>query len=120
MKSFCKSLLAYNVALMGENPGSDGLPFAWLTQRLDSLERRMVEHNQAIRADMNTGFRDLATRFSSHEDEDQDVATRVTVIETERDIEKSVAGRRGALAGSIAAGLVLTAVEALKKAFSHP
>ena len=104
---------------MSDNPGSDGLPFAWLTQRLDSLERRMVEHNQAMRADMNTGFRDMANRFTAHEDEDQDVKTRVTVIETERDIEKSVAGRRGALAGSVAAGLILTAVEAVKRAFSH-
>lgn len=100
-------------------PDSDGLPYAWLRERLESIDARMTSHNASMRADMNTGFRDLATKFDTHEREDRKVETRVTVIETERGIEKSTASRHGAISGSIAAGLVLTAVEAIKKALGH-
>lgn len=107
---------------MTKDPGGDGsaLPYAWLTQRLDSIEKRMTEHNQSMRADMHTGFSDLRRLFSEHEDEDQAVEKRVTIIETERGIEKQTASRHGAVAGSIAAGLVLALVESIKKMLSHP
>lgn len=100
-------------------PDSDGLPYAWLRERLESIESRMISHNASLRSDMNTGFRDLSAKFDAHEREDRIVATKVTVIETERGIEKATASRHGAISGSIAAGLVLTAFEAIKKAMGH-
>lgn len=98
-----------------EQGAGQGLPFAWLTQRLESIEKRMGEHNSAMRADMNAGFGDLRRAFSDHEDDDQAVEKRVTIIETERGIEKETASRHGAIAGTIAAGLVLALVESIKK-----
>lgn len=100
-----------------EKPPSDSLPFAWLKERLDSIERRMTDHNQAIRADMSANFAELRRTMADHADKDDEVESRVTVIETERGLEKQTATRHGAIGGSIAAGLVLGLVESLKKAF---
>lgn len=105
---------------MDDKPGSDGLPFAWLTQRLDSIERRMTEHHQGMRADMNVGFADLRRAFAEHEDEDRKVADRLLRVETERDVEKRTASQHGAVAGSITGGLVIGLVEGVKRLLGHP
>ncbi len=104
---------------MSSPPDSDHLPYAWLKERLDSIEKRMTEHNGAMRHEMITGFAELRRVFSDHEDDDRIVEHRVTVIETERDFEKRTASQHGAIAGSVSAGLVLGLVEGVKRMFGH-
>ncbi len=69
---------------------------------------------------MYAGFSDLRARFSSHEQDDLGVERRVTVIETERDIEQRTASKHGAIAGTVTSGLVLGLAEAFRRLFGHP
>ena len=89
---------------MGQGPDSDSLPYSWLTQRLDSIERRMTDHNAAMRADMNTGFRDLSNQFREHETEDRGVERRVHDIEEREKTAAATVTKRNMMAsGGIAA-----------------
>ena len=78
-------------------------PHAWLLERFDTLEQRLLEHSRAVRADMNTGFRDLTLRLVSQDAEVQTTRDRVLVIETQREEEAKQQLRRGAVGGIIAA-----------------
>lgn len=107
--------------MRGDNSGDDGVSRDWIDVRFDRMEARFQESHQRLRQEMNHGFHELATQFRGHEDEDRKVADRLLRIETERDTEKSIASKHGALAGSISAGLVIGLVEAVKRLFvSHP
>lgn len=99
----------------------------WWRDALEASERHWREGHARIgnaldrnTQAMNDGFGSVRDAMTSHAREDELVARRVTVIETERAVEKRTTTQRGAIAGSIAAGLVLTLVESLKKAFGHP
>ena len=85
---------------------NEPFPHAWLIERLDTLEQRLLEHSRAVRADMNIGFRDLTLRLVAQDTEVQITRDRVLVIETERKEEAKQQVRRGTVAGIFsAAGL---------------
>ena len=96
-------------------PDSDHLPYAWLKDRLDNIERRMVDHNSAMRSDMNIGFSDLRRTLADHEVADNEVKLRVTIIETQREEEAKQAVRGGVWAGIFAAGGLTAAWEIFKR-----
>lgn len=98
-----------------EKPPSDTLPYAWLKERLDNIEKRMTDHNQNMRADMSAYFGGLSDQFRAHEREDREVADRVLRIETERATEEKHGRKQGAIAGSIVAGIIMGAFEAIKR-----
>lgn len=104
-------------------PGSDGattLPFAWLKERLDSIEKRMAEHNGAIRADMTANFADLRHTLSENDRAHALVEQRVTSLEVERNMEKLALSRYRAVVGSIVAGVIIfSVVEIVKKVMGH-
>ena len=96
-------------------PDSDHLPYAWLKDRLDNIERRMADHNSAMRADMSVGFSDLRRTLSEHEADDNALAMRVTIIETQREEESKQAMRGGVWAGIFAAGSLTAVWEVFKR-----
>jgi len=70
-------------------------------------------------AAMTDGFNSIRSAMEKHGEEDELVERRVTIIETERGIEKQQAVRRGAVAGSITAALVIGLIESIKKALGR-
>lgn len=106
--------------------GSDGLTRAEVWKLMDTYQQQWKErfdrHAQALdrnTAAMTDGFTSIREAMDAHAADDRLVADRVLRIETERGIEKQIAGRRGAIAGTVTASLVMALFEAMKKAFGH-
>ena len=96
------------------------LPREWLLDRLDTLQRELLEHSRGVREDMNDGFLRLDAKLDSHAEKAQIVSDRVLVIETRRSEEDKRAMRRGALAGVLAATGLTVAWEAMRNVFGWP
>ena len=100
-----------------ERPGSDGLPNAWLFERLNRLEDLTREQHQRLRTDMQGGFDLIRSEFFKHEEFDQETRQRVIVLETKREADQQSVQRRSSIYGVIAGAAVSTIIAALKKAF---
>lgn len=74
----------------GDKPNSDGLPHAWLLDRMDRLETRLANHG----GEMRQGFRDVIEKLEEHARDDSAVEKRVTVIETKADVNERQAVSR--------------------------
>lgn len=108
-----------------DKPGSDGLPNAWLFNELTSLREEMRERLTRHGTEMRGGFEGINARMDKLDDHREELARRVTIIETERRLEgdeRKREARRIAGFTSIAATALITAgIEALKRAFGgHP
>lgn len=93
-------------------PGSDGLPNAWLFERINTLEARIQNHG----AEMRINFRELGDKIDHRYEQVNDLTGRVIAIETKQETIEESARRRGAINGAFAAGLVAVGWEALKRA----
>ncbi len=86
-----------------------------------SLDEKLQANHRSQREHMDETAENILTVFRVHERDDRVVADRVLVIEEQRKVEKETATRRSAIAGSVAAGVLLGLIEALKKTFgTHP
>lgn len=82
------------------------LPDHWLLQVLAQLRDDMRDQHARLRSDMTLGFNALREELRRHDDDYNTLASRVTVIETERRSEEKLAVKRGTWAGLLAsAGL---------------
>lgn len=110
---------------MGDGlPSSDGLTRAEVWKLLDTYQSQWKERfdRHANGLDRNTsamtdGFTSMRQIMERDADIVQLIANRVLTIETERGIEKQIAARQGAIFGSVAAGLIIAAIEAVKRLF---
>ena len=96
------------------------LPREWLLDRLDTLQRELLEHSRGVRAEMHDGFLRLDAKLDSHAEKAQIVSDRVLIIETKRNEEDKRAMRRGALAGVLAASGFTVACEAIRSLLGWP
>lgn len=90
------------------DPVSQGIFF----ERMEQLQRQFIDSHTRLRHSMEAGFDDLRQKLDDHAKDDQKVADRVLVIETERKSEQAQAVRRGTWAGLLSA----TGLTALLKA----
>ena len=95
-------------------PGSS-VTQAQFYERMQMLEDKMQEYHRRSREHVDGQITLVLAAFKSHELDDDRVATRVTVIEAERGIEKRAAATRSVIAGSIGAGFVVGLIESGKK-----
>lgn len=100
---------------MSDAPGSESIPHAWLLDRFDKLEERLLTHSRAVRIDMNAGFDRIAGTIHQVDDRARLVTDRVTVIETERRIEEKAALKHGAVAGVVVSSMTMGVIEAIKR-----
>lgn len=84
-------------------------------ERMAQLEEKMQDYHRRQRDHIDAQTEKLEAAFQTHETEDRAIADRVLMIETERGIEKTNAMRHGAIAGTVAAGLILGLVESFKR-----
>lgn len=86
---------------------------------MTALRNEIAAQGASFRRHLGEESDKVLAAFFEHEKTDREVADRVLTIETERGIEKQIASRHGAIAGSIAAALILMLIEAAKKALGH-
>ncbi len=91
------------------------LPHAWLLDRFDRLEQRLLEHSRSVRADMNVGFREISAAHKEAEERARLLTDRVTIIEAEHRVEARAQIQHGAIAGVVGGGAMMFIVDALKK-----
>lgn len=100
---------------------SDPVTQAQFYERMAMFDQKLQEYHRNSREHIDEQTDRLLEVFAAHEKEDREIVTRVTIIETERGIEKKEASKHGAIAGSLGAGLVLGLVEAVKRMLGpHP
>jgi len=101
-------------AYMGPERRHASLPVEWLAAQFDDLKAETKDRHERLRADMNAGFQGLAQKLDAHAKDDQLVADRVLIIETERKEESRQQVRKGTLAGMVAAAGLTAGWELLK------
>ena len=92
-------------------PVTQGIFFETINQ----LRKDFQESHGRLRRDMTEGFADLSSKLDVHAKDDQDVADRVLVIETERKGEQSQSMKRGTWAALLGAAGLTAAWEGWKK-----
>lgn len=93
----------------------DPVTQAQFFDRMQLFDDKLQEMHRRQREHVDRRFAELEAVFSRHEDDDQAVEKRVTVIETERGIEKQQAARQGAIYGMAAAAGVNIIIAAFKR-----
>jgi hypothetical protein len=91
------------------------LPHAWLLDRLDRMEQRLLEHSRNVRSDMTAGFREVQAVIRDNDERARFLTDRVTIIETKHLVEANASIQHGAVAGVIGSGVIMLMVEAVKK-----
>ncbi len=96
----------------------------WLYHELTDLREQLRENHSRLRADMNLGFSNLAAEmhdgFARIDARAEHHSGRLTIIETERGMEKSQALRRGTWAGLVSAGGFMAVWKAAEHFFFGP
>jgi hypothetical protein len=91
---------------------------------MQQLDDKLQDYHRRGREHVDEQVGKILTAFTEHENSDrlieQGLRDRVLRIETERTIEKQTSARRGAIAGSIGAGIVLGFVETVKRIIGKP
>ena len=87
----------------------------WIFEALERLRADMNAQHVRMRDDMNAGLSNIRAELQVQNGRVQKTETRLTVIETEREGEKSQALKRGTWAGLLAAGGVTLGVEWVKR-----
>ena len=82
---------------------------------ITQLRQDFRESHTRLRTDMTEGFHDLSTKLEQHAKDDQVVANRVLVIETERSGEKAATLKQGTWAALLGAAGLTAAWEGVKK-----
>lgn len=72
------------------------MPVEWLGAQFDDLKTDVKDRHERLRNDMNNGFLMLGAKLDKHADDDQIVANRVLIIETQRQAEHAELGREKA------------------------
>lgn len=98
----------------------DPVTQAQFYEAVRKLDETMHAHHKSQREHIDRRYAAIEDIFRDHEKEDQAIALRVTVIETERLGEQRVAARRGTWAGLAAAAGFSLVSEFLKHTFGWP
>lgn len=77
-----------------------------LLRAIESLEARMVKHNEAMRADMNANFGQLRADFRAHEDEDRREWLRIHDLEQREQTSRDTITKRNLIGSGIVSAIV--------------
>lgn len=102
-------------ALADHTPMPDNATPGFIYEIAQQLRDHIDAKHSSLRSSLESGFHDIAGRLDEHTKQDQAFYDRVLRIETEREIEKQQAIKRGAWAGILAAGGMEALIEGLKR-----
>ena len=97
------------------DPVSPGITQGMFFEAINQLRKDFAEAHARLRTDMTAGFGDLSSKLDAHAKDDQAVADRVLVMETERKGEQSQAMKRGTVAALLGAAGLTGAWEGFKR-----
>lgn len=84
-------------------------------ERMQQFDDRLQDYHRRQRQHIDDSVRELKAVLATHEDKDNAVERRVTIIETQRESEKEQAKKAGAYYGVLAAAGVNALILAVKR-----
>lgn len=95
----------------------DSVTQAQFYEEMGKIRDQMQAHHKSQRELIDAKTAAIVAVFEKHEEKDAAVEKRVTIIETERGMEKQQAARQGALYGIAAGASVNVLIIAVKRLF---
>jgi hypothetical protein len=86
-------------------------------ERMSMLEEKMQDYHRRGREHVDQQADKILHVIDTQQNSLQGVANRVLMMETQREMEKAAEVRRSLIAGSVSAGVLIGAIESMKRLF---